>query len=117
MAIPDPGFVHIEERDVGMLQTDPKSGPVFSGKRREHRIRRFHLQYPRMTKADADALEAQFLASKGSVLSFDFTPSAILEVTSVKVKFAKDQALKIEWLGPNHYRAECVLEELLRPTA
>lgn len=117
MAIPDPGFIHVEERDHGALQTGIESGPIFSGKKREHKIRRFHAKWPRMTKADADILENQFQVSKGPVLSFDFTPSAIHEVTAVKVKFAKDQALIIEWIGPNSYRAECVLEELLRPTA
>jgi len=117
MAIPDPGFEYVEERDSGALQTDIRNGPIFSGRKRQHKIRRFHLTWPRMSKADADTLKAQFAASKGSTLSFDYTPNAILEVASVKVKFAKGQSLTVEWLGPDNYRAACVLEELLRPTA
>ena len=117
MTIPDPGFVHIEERDHGVLQSEPEFGPVFTGKKREHKIRRFHLSWPRMTKADADALLTEYQTAKGTVGSFNYTPGAILEVTPVKVKFVKDQPLRIEWVGPNHYRAACVLQELLRPTA
>lgn len=117
MAIPDPGFVHVEEIDTGAMQTGIELGQIFSGRKRENNLRKFHLEYPRMTKADADMLMAQFKASKGTVGSFSYTPTAILEVTPVTVKFEKDTVLKIEWVGPNHYRSACVLDELLRPTA
>lgn len=110
MTFPAPTLEFAEERYFDTLVSPYSAAKIHRKSRHRKRIRIFTLKYEKITKADKDLVEAEFLAAKGGAATTSFTP--VDEGSPVTVRFMDDELAWQQVTGNTYATTVRLVEEV-----